>query len=189
MGWHRTAAGFRGVLGALCALAGGVSASAEPPQAPVMQIPHRHPPAGEAEVMLRLHNAERARLGVGPLEWNPELAEEAGEHARVLAASGTMAHADEKVRKGRGENLWLGTAGAWDVAEMIAMFLDERRIFRFAPFPHISATGKWQDVGHYSQIVWRDTREVGCAVERGKALDVLVCRYHPAGNVIGQAPY
>ncbi|RXY91726.1 CAP domain-containing protein, partial [Klebsiella pneumoniae] len=72
---------------------------------------------------------------------------------------------------------------------MISMFLEERRYFRTAVFPDISLTGNWKDAGHYSQIVWRETREVGCAIETGNGMDVLVCRYFPAGNVIGQSPY
>jgi hypothetical protein len=69
------------------------------------------------------------------------------------------------------------------------MFLDERRYFRPATFPHVSLTGEWADVGHYTQIVWRETKEVGCAIDSAKGQDVLVCRYFPAGNVQGQKPY
>lgn len=190
MGWHETAIGLRGAAGALCALVGAVSTSAQPAKAAAsVEIPHTQPPASEAERLLSAHNAERMRLGLPPLEWSPELARGAAEHAQVLAARGVMEHADGAVRKGRGENLWLGTAGAWNVEGMIGMFLDERRNFRHAAFPHISTTGQWKDVGHYSQIVWRETKQVGCAVESGSGLDVLVCRYYPAGNVIGQSPY
>lgn len=136
-----------------------------------------------------VHNAERTRLGLPPLVWNPALARDAHDYAKRLAARGVLQHATPQDRKGTGENLWMGTAGAWDPGAMVEMFLEERRYFRAAPFPDVSLTGHWKDAGHYSQIVWRDTREVGCAIETEKGMDVLVCRYHPAGNVVGKSPY
>ena len=42
-------------------------------------------------------------------------------------------------------------------------------------------------MGHYTQIVWPETREVGRAMASGQRFDVLVCRYWPSGNVIGHA--
>lgn len=190
MGRFGSARKFGGVLVTLCALAGAVTASAEPRPAPeIAEIPHSHPPSGEAEQLLRAHNAERIRLGLPPLTWSPALAREAGKYARVLAARGQLRHSHPSARRDQGENLWLGTAGAWDSGAMVEMFLDERRHFRPAAFPDVSKTGKWSDVGHYTQIVWRDTKEVGCAIATGRGNDVLVCRYYPAGNVMGQAPY
>jgi hypothetical protein len=43
--------------------------------------------------------------------------------------------------------------------------------------------------GHYTQIVWRNTKSVGCAVARGKGVEVWVCNYDPPGNYAGQRPY
>ncbi len=190
MGRGRFALAARGAVGTLCALAALCGASAAAARSAEMaQIPHTQPPASDAQRLLTSHNAERARLGLPPLKWNPALARDAGAWAKVLLARGELRHASPDARKGHGENLWMGTAGAWDAKGMVEMFLDERRHFRFAAFPNVSLTGHWPDVGHYTQIVWRDTREVGCAIDRAKGLDVLVCRYYPAGNVLGQKPY
>lgn len=191
-----TAVGRAG-LGALCALAVAGSASAGTVglwnaaeiAPPATEIPHTQPAASDVARLLTGHNAERARLGLPALKWNAALASDAREWARVLASRGELEHASPAQRKGHGENLWMGTAGAWNAEGMVQMFLDERRYFRAAAFPYVSLTGEWSDVGHYSQIVWRDTKEVGCALDRAKGLDVLVCRYYPAGNVLGQAPY
>jgi hypothetical protein len=43
--------------------------------------------------------------------------------------------------------------------------------------------------GHYTQMVWKDTKQVGCGVAAGSVNDYLVCRYSPTGNSIGKAPY
>lgn len=190
MGRDRSAGGLRVALGAVCALLTAVPASAEPrPSAPVAEIPHTQPPASEAERLLVAHNLERTRIGLPPLAWSAGLARDAGDYAKVLLARAQLEHSQAKDRQGQGENLWMGTAGAWDSKAMVEMFLDERRYFRPATFPYVSLTGNWSDVGHYTQIVWRDTREVGCAIDTAKGLDVLVCRYHPAGNVMGKNPF
>lgn len=187
MGRVRSSWGLREALGVVCALAGAASASAAPLRS--AQIPHTQPRASEAERLLVVHNAERTRLGLPPLAWNSALARDAGDYARKMLARGQLRHASPSDRKNNGENLWMGTAGAWDSAAMVGMFLDERRYFRPAAFPDVSLTGNWTDVGHYSQIVWRETREVGCALDTGNGKDVLVCRYHPAGNIAGKSPY
>lgn len=195
--WEGITAARHAALGALCALAVAGSASASTIAQhqtaeiapPAQDIPHTQPSADDAQALLMSHNAERVRLGLPALKWNSALARDAREWARVLASRGELAHADQGVRKGHGENLWMGTAGAWDEKGMVEMFLDERRHFRPAAFPDVSQTGRWSDVGHYTQIVWRDTREVGCAVDTAKGLDVLVCRYYPAGNVMGRKAY
>lgn len=144
-----------------------------------------HLEGGLASRILDTHNVERERLRLPRLKWNPHLEREASEWARSLGRRGVLEHADGSSRNGTGENLWMGTAGAWNVETMVGMFLDERKHYRHGAFPDVSRTGNWADVGHYTQIVWRDTREVGCAMVTERGNDVLVCRYWPAGNVWG----
>ncbi len=134
--------------------------------------------------VLVMHNQERESLGIAPLQWNAALAEQARQWAASLARRGAFEHAGE--RAGQGENLWMGTAGFFSPEDMIGGFLSERRWFRPGVFPLVSRTGQWHDVGHYSQMIWPGTRELGCAVIQGKEDEVLVCRYWPAGNVMGQ---
>jgi len=46
-------------------------------------------------------------------------------------------------------------------------------------------------VGHYTQMVWDKTKQVGCATAPPsvKAYSILVCRYDPPGNYPNQLPY
>ncbi len=44
-------------------------------------------------------------------------------------------------------------------------------------------------VGHYTQMVWDDTKEVGIASVKNNGVVYVVARYYPAGNWIGQYPY
>jgi len=44
--------------------------------------------------------------------------------------------------------------------------------------------------GHYTQMVWKDTKEVGIASAFSKNGKVyVVARYYPAGNYLGEYPY
>ena len=87
---------------------------------------------------------------------------------------------------GEGENLWSGTAGYFAPEAMVGAFIAERRYFKAGVFPNVSTTGKWTDVGHYSQVIWPTTTELGCALAHNKARDYLVCRYSPPGNHFGR---
>ena len=144
---------------------------------------------GFARALLVEHNRARDDAGVPRLTWSGKLAGEARGWAEVLAREGRMRHSSQQESGGAGENLWMGSAGYFGPDVMVGAFVNERQHYIHAAFPNISRTGKWQDVGHYTQVVWRDTREVGCAVARGKKVDFLVCRYWPAGNWMGQVAY
>lgn len=134
--------------------------------------------------LLAAHNAERARYGFAPLTWSPQLAEQANSWAQDLARRGAFEHS--KDRQGAGENLWMGTSGYYGPEQMIGAFIREGQYFRPGKFPDVSTTGNWADVGHYTQLIWPDTRQLGCAAVSNGSKDVLVCRYFPAGNMVGQ---
>ncbi|MDP1025746.1 CAP domain-containing protein [Sphingomonas sp. KR1UV-12] len=150
-------------------------------------------PRGEAvlrRTMLVTHATARALVGVPPLLWSEELAASAREHAEALAQSGRFDHLGRTAaRTGVGENLWAGSHDAYTYTEMVDAWLSEARDYINAPTPRFSRTGAWKDVGHYSQMIWRHTTHVGCAMVAGSRDDVLVCRYAPAGNVMGQAAF
>lgn len=139
--------------------------------------------------VLAAQNRERAALGIEPLHWNPALATSARSWAQHLSATGTFEHAPDNADEPEGENLWAGTRGRYALEEMVDGWMREKRYFRHGTFPNNSTTGRVEDVGHYTQIVWRDTRQVGCAMATGVKEDVLVCRYSDAGNYIGEKPF
>lgn len=137
-------------------------------------------------ILLAAHNRERAAVAVPPLAWDPFLESAATSYARQLAASGTLRHSLRQSRSAQGENLWMGTRGAFSAEHMVASWSAERARFRRGNFPSVSRTGNWVDVGHYSQMIWPTTTRVGCAIASSARVDVLVCRYAPAGNINGR---
>jgi hypothetical protein len=133
--------------------------------------------------ILALHDAERAQVGSAPLRWDEGLARDAAVWADHLASTRSFDHDPDPGDEG--ENLWMGTAGHYSLNAMVGGWSGEKKL--------LARMSSWEDdyhaVGHYTQMVWKDTRAVGCAVSRGGGDEYLVCRYDPAGNVMGESPY
>ena len=136
--------------------------------------------------LLEVHNRERSAVGAGPLVWDPALAAAAASYGADLERLGRLAHSPPATRPGQGENLWMGTRGAYRLEEMAGGWAAEKSLFRPGLFPTVSASRNWSDVAHYTQMIWSGTSRLGCALHQGRASDVLVCRYAPAGNVVGR---
>ncbi|GAA0329525.1 hypothetical protein GCM10009087_44660 [Sphingomonas oligophenolica] len=140
--------------------------------------------------MIEGHNDARAAVGVPPLAWNATLAADAQAYATELARTGRFEHSREpRGRTPEGENLWTGTRGAYRYEEMVGHWVDEGRYYRPRPTPDFSTTGRWEDVAHYTEIIWRGTTEFGCAAASNATDDYVVCRYTPPGNVVGQMAF
>ena len=72
---------------------------------------------------------------------------------------------------------------------MVGQWVAEKHDFKPGVFPNNSISGDLNRVGHYTQLMWRNSRAVGCAVAQGGEADFLVCRYSAGGNVIGERPF
>ncbi|MGN6849582.1 MAG: CAP domain-containing protein [Sphingomicrobium sp.] len=139
--------------------------------------------------LLAAQNAERSDVGVQPLVWNDQLAADAKKWADELAATGKFEHSpDEPGQPVEGENLWAGTPHAFSPEAMVGLWAAEKKDYRPGVFPANSRSGDVENVGHYTQMIWRDTHEVGCATATGRREQFLVCRYSQAGNIYGERP-
>jgi hypothetical protein len=138
------------------------------------------------ETALALHNEARARVGAPPLVWDPKLADAAAVWARELGRRDRMEHSPWEIRRGQGENLSMGARGYFSDAVLMRSWFAEADDYRAGVFPEVSRTGRWQDVGHYTQAIWRGTTAIGCARGSSRTQDYLVCRYSPPGNMLGQ---
>lgn len=139
--------------------------------------------------LLAAHNAVRASVGVTPLVWNAALAADARVWANELAATGKFEHSpDEPGKPLQGENLWAGTPRAFSPEAMVHLWTVEEADYHPGVFPNNSRSGDVEHVGHYTQMIWRASRQVGCATAVGAREEFLVCRYSEAGNVYGERP-
>lgn len=136
--------------------------------------------------ILNAHNKYRNQLGIPPLKWSDKLAQHAKVWADRLAGEKRMYHSSGS---GEGENLWMGTSGYYSLTQMVDGWGGEKKYYKDGNFPNVSTSGNWADVGHYTQIIWRNTTEVGCAKTTGGGNDFFVCRYSPPGNYMRQKVY
>ena len=138
--------------------------------------------------ILAAHNRERSGLGVASLEWDVDLATGAQEWAEHLSRTGRFHHSPDPGTSPEGENIWGGTPDSFTPEAMVGLWTAEKRHFKQGTFPENSATGNAADVGHYTQLIWRDTRRVGCGLSGAGSREILVCRYSAPGNIIGRRP-
>lgn len=154
---------------------------------PVTPADDGRPSTGEERRLLEAHNRERARTGARSLIWSEALEAEARDWAGELMATDRFAH--DPRPHGHGENLWMGWGDrVFTPEDMVDGWIEERRDYRPGVFPNVSRTGDWVLVGHYTQLIWRGTTHVGCAVASRGDRSILACRYSPPGNVDGQRP-
>jgi uncharacterized protein YkwD len=130
--------------------------------------------------MLAAHNASRAKVGTPALTWSDDLARVAQEWADKLIAERRF---DHRPKSKFGENMFEMRGAQTTAAKVVERWTSEAANFD-------AKSNKCKGVcGHYTQVVWRDTKEVGCAVSRGGGREVWVCEYAPPGNYIGRRPY
>jgi hypothetical protein len=144
--------------------------------------------------MTLYHNQARLAENASPplpqLTWDPALAVIAANWAAqcrdVDAPIGLIDH-----NPGRsatyptyvGENIY---GGATSAKAAVDLWMTEKANYTLA-------TNSCNGVcGHYTQIVWRATLKVGCAISHCPNLrfsDSIICDYGPGGNYNGQPPY
>jgi pathogenesis-related protein 1 len=145
------------------------------------------------DAVLAAHNRWRRAAWVPPLEWSEELAQTAQEWADYLSDRGgcLIQHSNS----GYGENIYQAAAVVWSdgraevqqkhISEIVDRWASEIQYYDYA-----SNTCSSDICGHYTQLVWRDTRRVGCGVSVCPSKKrIWVCHYDPPGNVAGQRPY
>ena len=140
-----------------------------------------------AERILAAHNRERAAVGAPPLEWDATLTDHAASYGPVLARLGQLVHSPREGRPGERENLAKAWHGTMSPEGLIGLWSRERQLLEPGSylFPGTSRTGNWQDIAHYTQMVWPTTTHVGCAIYPAD-WDYLICRYSPPGNKDGK---
>ena len=142
----------------------------------------------EVQQLLRLHNEVRGDVGVGPVTWSKKLAIYAQEWANQLASTNCkLKHRpiSGKWKQEYGENLFMGIAGYYGVANAVKAWESEKQYYRGKTLN----PSNWYDSGHYTQMVWKNSKEIGCGKVECNDKIIVVCNYDPPGNILGQKPY
>jgi len=146
-------------------------------------------PADQAAI-LAAHNNARQEVGVAALVWDDALATDAQAWVDFLIANrggeldhGSNADALSSAAKNQGENLNAGRPPG----DMTIGWYAEKAAFDASPDKTVQNGISW---GHYSQMVWSTTTNVGCGTAPGGPFGrVNACRYSPGGNFLGQPPF
>ena len=138
------------------------------------------PPQSISQAMLGAHNAVRAQVGVPPLVWSSQLTNVAQDWANHLVVTGGLSH---RPNNRYGENIYTISGRIASPIEVVDLWAAEARRYDARSNTCLGVCG------HYTQLVWAETRAVGCAVASNPQREVWVCNYDPPGNVIGDRPY
>ncbi|CAI4044629.1 hypothetical protein SUVZ_10G1210 [Saccharomyces uvarum] len=128
-----------------------------------------------ASSVLAEHNNKRALHKDTPaLTWSNTLATYAQDYADNYDCSGTLTHSGGSY----GENLALG----YDASGAVDAWYNEISDYDF------SNPGFSSNTGHFTQVVWKSTTQVGCGIKTcgGAWGDYVICSYNPAGNYEGE---
>ena len=145
------------------------------------------------QAMLELHNQARKNHGVPPLQWDQTLADQSKKWADYICRgncdSNQIAHSNypsvtmKLGDSNYGENVaWnMNSAGINNIEAANSAVNDWYKEYPCYDYNN----PKFSDnSGHFTQLVWKDTKKVGCAYSSSpdKTKVMTVCEYTPRGN-------
>ena len=129
------------------------------------------------------HNRWRADVNVPDLSWSDEMEKLAENWAIKQGKKGCkMKH---RPNNNYGENLYWSMGLPFSPKAAVDDWGSEIKYFK----PNKPFGNAQMRAGHYTQMVWRTTTQVGCAAYRCGNKILVVCNYNPAGNWMGVHPY
>ena len=145
---------------------------------------------------LEAHNRVRAKHNLPPLKWSNKLAKYSQQWANKLASGTACQMYHRSGTPPYGENLFRSSAVIWSdgkrevsqvtISDVVKAWANEEKWYNY----NNNSCQPGKQCGHYTQVVWKDTKEVGCAMKVcADKSQSWVCSYNPAGNYVGYRPY
>ncbi|XP_072570790.1 uncharacterized protein [Paramormyrops kingsleyae] len=132
---------------------------------------------------LEAHNARRQQHGAPPLSLDLDLCRETQKWAEHLVQQNALQHSDTDL----GENIyykWSSNKAAVSGKDAVESWYSEIKDYDF------SEPGYQKKTGHFTQVVWKDSQEMGIGLATdGKGKVFVVARYRPAGNITNPGYY
>ncbi len=146
--------------------------------------------------LVTAHNKWRAKVGVPRLSWSNRLAKSSKSWANTLQGRCIMQHS---YGQPYGENIFHAspltqTDRSGRTKNLIQQIVSKNVVDAWGEeekwYNYHTNTCHGEECGHYTQVVWKDTKKVGCAMTLCKDnAQIWVCQYESPGNVRGQKPY
>lgn len=130
-----------------------------------------------ANACLEVHNNYRSKHGCPPLKLSAQLNKYANDWAQQLAKVGTLEH---RPNDKYGQNLFMASNYDPSAEEVVKDWYSEIKDYDFER-PDFST-----DTGNFTQLIWKNTRELGVGIQKIGVTAYIVCHYHPQGNLIGE---
>lgn len=160
-------------------------ATSEAPAGPSNNNNDGNEPNDFIQEFLDAHNKIRSDKNIEPLTWSEDVANYAKNWANTLADTCQFKHSDNSPY---GENLAMNWGSKQTPEQVVLRWASEEADYDYDS--NTCAPGKV--CGHYTQLVWRNTQKLGCAIAQCNSQtikQIWVCNYDPPGNWIGQKPY
>lgn len=134
------------------------------------------------ENCLKAHNEYRKKHGTPPLTLSPKLCIISQNWADHLFKNQLFEHSTIQEY---GENIFNYTSTRTDRVlkgnEPVDSWYDEIKMYHFGQEPKPNS-----GTGHFTQVIWRDSMELGVGYAHKANKFVVVCHYNPPGNYIGK---
>ena len=130
--------------------------------------------------MLTRHNYYRAQHQVGDVSRSSDIESIAQTYSDYLASIDTMEHSSNTYNgDDLGENLYWGPLSDTIGTAAVDLWYSEIDYYDF------SSPGWNYDAGHFTQVIWKGSQQIGCGVGCGSSTYCYVtCNYYPAGNYL-----
>ena len=132
------------------------------------------------EEALAAHNLIRSRHNAPPLTFNPEISKIAQSYAEQLADCFPVVQ--------HSTNVWNGEELGENIAVQGGALLTGGKVsFDWhSEIKYYDQLGFCEKTGHFTQLIWKNSKEVGFGIFEQNGYYFAVANYYPAGNVMGE---